>query len=55
MKHTLLVISLIMCFFSHDLESVTHRICFYECLDSLTAITIPLTQICPLSIEGDLL
>ncbi len=29
-----------------------NKICFYNCVGSMTAITIGATQLCPLSIQG---
>ncbi|HWA51142.1 MAG TPA: hypothetical protein VG742_22935 [Dongiaceae bacterium] len=32
--------------------SGTNKICFYNCVGSMTAITVRSTQLCPLSIQG---
>ena len=39
------------CFLESEQESVTNKICVYDCLGSLAVITIPVTKLCPLSIK----
>lgn len=38
-------------FYRGERESATTRICFYEYLGTEYAITIPLMQMCPLTLE----
>lgn len=40
-----------VCFFKRDETSGMNKICYYDCLGSLTAITISAVAICPLSIK----
>lgn len=37
---------------SGEQTSGTNKICFYNCVGSMTAITVGATQLCPLSIQG---
>jgi hypothetical protein len=46
-----LKLAAITCRFLSDRTSGINRICFYDCLGSEAAITIPLTSVCPLSIS----
>ncbi len=39
------------CFLDDDYESGMNRICLYDCLSGTVAITISVTQICPLTIQ----
>jgi len=40
-----------LCFFKSEETSGMNKICYYDCLGSLTAITIGAVQLCPLSIN----
>lgn len=40
-----------MCFFKYEQVSGMNKICYYDCLGSLTAITISSTSLCPLNIN----
>lgn len=40
-----------MCFLKGDQVSGLNKICYYDCLGSLNAITIASYQVCPLSIN----
>lgn len=39
------------CFFKREETSGMNKICYYDCLGSLTAITIGSAQLCPLTIK----
>lgn len=39
------------CFKAGEETSGLNRICFYNCMGSKTAITIKITEICPITIE----
>lgn len=41
----------VMCFSKGEQQSGMNKICYYDCLGSLTAITIGATQLCPLTIN----
>jgi hypothetical protein len=41
-----------VCFAKRSEESGMNRICYYDCLGSRAAITIPVTQLCPLTINN---
>lgn len=40
-----------MCFFQYEEVSGMNKICYYDCLGSLTAINIASYAVCPVSIE----
>lgn len=40
-----------MCFKTGEQTSGTNRICYYNCLGSTVAITVPFLEFCPLSIK----
>ncbi len=42
------------CFFKSEQQASgsTTKICYYDCLGNLRAITIPVTSLCPLTIKG---
>lgn len=42
----------VLCFFKGDEVSGMNKICYYDCLGSLTAITIKSFQLCPLTIQN---
>jgi len=41
----------VICFFQYEQTSGTNKICYYNCLGSTAAITIPSFSLCPLSIN----
>jgi hypothetical protein len=41
----------VSCFFKGEQVSGFNKICYYDCLGSLTAITIGSVQLCPLTIQ----
>lgn len=41
-----------MCFGKGEQQSGMNKICYYDCLGSLTAITISATSLCPLTIDN---
>ncbi|MEE8263161.1 MAG: hypothetical protein V3R83_11925 [Gammaproteobacteria bacterium] len=41
----------VLCFLTGERVSGFNKICFYNCLGSMAAITIPSLQFCPLSIN----
>lgn len=40
-----------VCFFDSETTSGMNKICYYNCLGSLAAITLGFTEICPMSIN----
>ena len=48
----LLLLLLVLCFFSHDELSGLNRICWYTCVGGDAAVTIPAGRLCPLTIRG---
>ncbi len=40
-----------VCFYSGEETSGMNKICYYNCLQSLAAITLSFTDICPMSIN----
>jgi hypothetical protein len=42
----------VLCFFKGEQTSGMNKICYYDCLGSLTAITINSVSLCPLSIDN---
>ena len=47
----LLVLMLLMCFYKGEMVSGLAKICYYDCVGSLVAITIGSAELCPLTIE----
>ena len=41
----------IVCFFDSETTSGMNKICYYNCLGSLAAITLGFAEICPMSIN----
>ena len=41
----------VVCFFKGEQISGFNKICYYDCLGSLTAITIGSVELCPLTIQ----
>jgi hypothetical protein len=42
----------VTCFFKYEETSGQNKICYYDCLGSMKAITISALAFCPLSIPG---
>lgn len=42
----------VLCFFKGEETSGMNKICYYDCLGSLAAITISSVRLCPLSINN---
>lgn len=42
----------VICFSKGEQQSGMNKICYYDCLGSMTAITIGATQLCPLTINN---
>ena len=42
----------VTCFFKYEVTSGFNKICYYDCLGSLHAITISSTSLCPLTIAN---
>ena len=41
----------VICLFKGEQISGTNKVCYYDCLGSIFAITIPGLQLCPLNIR----
>ena len=50
MKTTILILSIIFCFLIYERISGTNKICTYQCAEGQYAITIDVTDICPVSL-----
>ena len=40
-----------VCFYDSETTSGMNKICYYNCLGSLAAVTLGFTEICPMSID----
>jgi len=47
----IILVSLFLCFYSHEIISGFNKICFYDCLSGEKAITIKGYETCPLTIN----
>lgn len=41
----------LMCFFDYEEEAGMNKICYYDCMGSRAAITVPSYRLCPLTID----
>jgi len=50
-KIILLVLLLVLCFFSHEERGTFSKICVYDCLGDPCAISVQVWELCPVTIE----
>ena len=51
MSYLLSLLLTVTAFYSYEVDNGLNRICYYESIYGLHAITIRITQICPMTIE----